>query len=202
MADDAVKSIGAYYVGLIKILDRKKLCAVFDGEELGVTNTSAYSEQYHVLTSRQLVRFGPGSYRITCTPSVIPAAQGPLVPPPPGCTLPSSREVACSREEVHSFYDDVEAAIAQIQIDKPALFDFTQTQPGTDWPLLKDLDAYTQGVIDILAKKGYCARSDGEELQIKRGTNGYSEQFKIDYSHKYIRTGAGIYRATCRPAAF
>ena len=32
-----VLNVGAYYVGLIKILDRKGLCADFDGEELGVT---------------------------------------------------------------------------------------------------------------------------------------------------------------------
>jgi hypothetical protein len=28
------------------------------------------------------------------------------------------------------------------------------------------------------------------------------EQHKVDYSHKYIRTGQGIYRASRYPAAF
>ena len=35
---DAVLSVGEYYVGLIKVLDRQGICAVFDGEELAVTD--------------------------------------------------------------------------------------------------------------------------------------------------------------------
>ena len=41
----------AYYVGLIRLLDRKNLCATFDGEELAVKSTNEYSDQYKVLTS-------------------------------------------------------------------------------------------------------------------------------------------------------
>jgi hypothetical protein len=200
--DNTVMSVGPYYVGLIKILDRKGLCAQFDGEELAVTNTSAYSDQYQVMTSKQIARFGPSSYRATCYPAVVPVAQGALPPPPAGCPLPSSREVACSREPSGGVYfQDVSDAIVQIQKDKPELFDFTQTQPGTDWPRLKDLDAYLNGVVQILVKKGYCAQVQ-EELMVKRGSNAFNEQYKIDYSYQYIRTGAGIYRSSCYPAAF
>jgi hypothetical protein len=199
---DVVTSVGAYYVGLIKVLDRQGLCAQFDGEELGVTNTSAFSDQYHVMTSRQIARFGPGSYRATCYPSVVPSAEGALPPPPPGCSLQSSREVACSRESSGGvYYEDVAAAIVQIQKDKPDLFDFTDTQPGTDWPRVTDLEAYLAGIVQILVKQGYCAQVQ-EEVMVKRGTNTFSEQYKVDYSHKYIRTGQGIYRASCYPAAF
>ena len=200
-SDNSVLSIGQYYVGLIKILDRKGLCAYYDGEELAVTNTHDYSDQYHVLTSSRLVRFGPGSYRVTCYPAVLPVGQGALPPPPAGCSLPSSREVACSRDGNGVFLDDVLAAIAQVQKDKPELFDFTQTNPGTDWPKLKDLDGYLAAVVQVLSKQGYCAQVD-EELQVKRGSNTFSEQYKIDYSHLYIRTGSGIYRSSCYPAAF
>jgi len=199
---DAVKSVGAYYVGLIRILDRKGLCAAYDGEELAVTNTNAYSDQYHVMTSKQLVRFGPGSYRTTCYPAVLPLAPGPLPPPLAGCPLSSSREVACSRQgEGGAYYDDVAAAIEKIQKDKPELFDFTDIQPGTDWPRVLDLDAYLQGIVQILVTNGYCAQVQ-EEVQVKRGSNTFSEQYKVDYSHKYIRTGQGIYRSSCYPAAF
>ena len=38
-ADNVTQSVGAYYVGLIKILDRQGLCAYYDGEELGVTDS-------------------------------------------------------------------------------------------------------------------------------------------------------------------
>lgn len=200
--DNQVLSIGQYYVGLIKILDRKGLCAHFDGEELAVTNTADYSDQYHVLTSSRLVRFGPQSYRATCYPAVVPVSDGPLPPAPAGCSLPSSREVACSRDDSGAvFRDDVLAAIDKVQKDKPELFDFTQTNPGTDWPKLVDLDGYLAAVVEVLTKQGYCAQVQ-EELMVKRGSNTFSEQYKIDYSHQYIRTGSGVYRASCYPAAF
>jgi hypothetical protein len=200
--DNTVLSVGQYYVGLIKILDRKGLCAQFDGEELAVTNTSDFSDQYHVMASNQMVRIGPQNYRATCSPAVLPIAQGALPPPPAGCSLPSSREVACSKDDSGAvFRDDVLAAIAQVQKDKPELFDFTQTNPGTDWPKLKDLDGYLAAVVQVLTKQGYCAQVQ-EELQVKRGSNRFSEQYKIDYSHQYLRTGSGIYRASCYPAAF
>jgi len=199
---DVVKSVGAYYVGLIRVLDRKGLCAQFDGEELGVTNTSAYSDQYHVMTSKHIARFGPNSYRVTCYPAVLPISQGALPASPAGCSLQPSRDVACSREPSGGvYYDDVADAIVKIQKDKPELFDFGDTQQGTDWPRVKDLDAYLQGIVQILVKKGYCAQVD-EEVQVKRGSNTFSEQYKVDYSHQYIRTGQGIYRTSCYPAAF
>ena len=198
--DKEVLSVGQYYVGLIRILDRKGLCAHYDGEELAVTNTRDYSDQYHVMTSSRLTRFGPGSYRATCYPAVVPVGETPLPPAAAGCSLPSSREVACSREN-GVFLDDVLSAIAQIQKEKPELFDFTQINPGTDWPKLKDIDAYLAGVVQILTKRGYCAQVQ-EELQVKRGSNTFSEQYKIDYSHLYVRTGSGIYRTSCYPAAF
>ena len=198
---DEVKSVGSYYVGLIKILDHKGLCAQFDGEELAVTNTSGYSDQYHVMTSRQIARFGPGSYRVTCYPAAVPISPGALPPSPAGCSLPSSREVACSREAGGAYFDDVSAAIAQVHKDKPELFDFTDINPGTDWPRLKDLDGYLAAVVQVLVRKGYCAQVQ-EELQVKKGSNTFSEQYKIDYSHKYSRTGQGIYRSSCHPAAF
>jgi hypothetical protein len=199
---DQVLSIGAYYVGLIKILDRQGLCAATDGEELGVTDRASSNEQFDVLSAQSRARFGPVSYRVTCSPSAVPIPLGGMIAPPAGCTLPSSREIACGREPHGRYHDDVEAAIAQLQKDKPELFDFNDTAQGTSWPALKNVDAYVQGVIDILAKKGYCARNDGEELAIKHGSNTFSEQYDIDFQHKYIRTGAGIYRLSCYPAAF
>jgi hypothetical protein len=199
---ETVKSIGAYYVGLIHELDGKGLCAASDGEELAVARTSGYNEQYDVLTARQEIRRGAGAYRTTCSPSVIPFSSGALPPPEAGCPLPSSREVACSRESGGRFLADVEAAVAQIQKDHPELFDPTDTPPGSDWPRVKDMAAYNQGIVSILVGKGYCAKHDGEEVAVKKGTNEFSEQYDVDYQGMYIRTGPGIYRASCYPAAF
>jgi len=53
-----------------------------------------------------------------------------------------------------------------------------------------------------MTTKGYCAKADGEEIALKKGTNARSEQYDVDLQGKYIRRGAGIYRASCYPAAF
>jgi hypothetical protein len=199
---DQVLNSGAYYVGLIKILDRDGICAQFDGEELAVTNQPSFSEQFHVLTSSSIARIGASSYRTTCTPSVIPMAEGPLPPPPAGCPLPSSREVSCSRLAESQYYGDVSATVDQLIQDRPELFNFDDRAQGTDWPAVKDLAAYQNAVADGLTKKGYCAKNDGEEIQAKKGSNTFSEHFDINLSDKYVRKGPGIYRVTCYPAAF
>jgi len=199
---DEVKSVGAYYVELIKVLDRQGLCAETDGEELGVTDGSSSNEQYDVLTAQNRVRFGPTSYRTTCRPSSIPLAPRGLGPQMAGCPLAPSHEIACGRESSGKYHGDVEGAIEQLQKEKPELFNFNETAQGTNWPLVKDHDGYNNGLLAILTQKGYCARFDGEEIALKRGSNTSSEQYDVNFQDKYIRTGAGIYRASCYPASF
>ena len=84
---------------------------------------------------------------------------------------------------------------------KPELFDFEQTAPGTDWPLVKDLHAYQLAVVEALVGKGYCAKFDGEEIQVKR-SNEFSEHYDVNLSDTYVRRGAGMFRGSCYPAAF
>jgi hypothetical protein len=194
---DYVTNIGAYYVGLIRILDRRGLCAAYDGEELAVKRTNDYSEQYKVLTSWNQIR---RTYMGTCTPAWFPVARSTPAPSPPGCSLPPSTEVACGRPD-SLFLGDAEAAIEQVMKQKPELFDFEQTAPGSDWPLVKDLHAYQLAVVDALVGKGYCAKFDGEEIQVKR-SNEFSEHYDVNLSDKYVRRGAGIFRGSCYPAAF
>jgi hypothetical protein len=201
---EIVKSAGQYYVGLIKILDREGICAEFDGEELAVTNRSTSSEQFHVLTSWAQARFGPGSYRTTCSPAVVPTASAlaPLPPSPAGCSLPASREISCAREGDTLYIGDVTAAVEQVMKEKPELFDLDKTAPGTSWPAVKDIPAYHGAVAAALTAKGYCAKDDGEEIAVKKGSNAVSEQFDVNYQDRYVRLGPGIYRASCYPAAF
>jgi hypothetical protein len=197
-----VLSAGAFYVGLIKVLDRQGLCAATEGEELGVASSAAYNEQYDVLSAKGGVRFGPASYRTTCAPSAVPIPSPGLPPQQAGCPLAPSREIACGPEPQGQYYLDVEAAISQILKEKPELFDFTETSPGTDFVRIVDFDGYNKGMVDIMTTKGYCAKHDGEELALKRGSNVSSEQYDVDVAGKYIRRGPGIYRVSCYPAAF
>ena len=197
-----VLSVGAFYVGLIKVLDRQGLCAATEGEELGVANAASYNEQYDVLSAKGTVRFGPASYRVTCSPSTVPLPSPGLPPQQQGCPLPPSREIACGKEPEGKYYLDVEAAITQILKDKPELFDFSRPRPATDWVLIRDHAGYNKGMVDIMTTKGYCAKHDGEELALKKGANASSEQYDVDLAGKYIRRGPGIYHVSCYPAAF
>ena len=199
--DNEVLNVGAYYIGIIRILDRKGLCAGFDGEELGVKTSNDYNDQFKILTSRSIVRSGKSAFLGTCYPAAFPAPQGPLPPAPSGCSLPSSRSIACGRPPEGAYYDEVMAAIDQLLKQKPQLFDFTDHAPGTDSPRITDLPGYYAGVIAFLVSKGYCAIFDGEEIQLKR-TNEFTEHYKIDYSNAYVRTGPGTLRGSCYPAAF
>ena len=195
---DQILNVGAYYVGLVRVLDRKGLCADFDGEELGVTNTRDYSDVFDVQTARNQVR---QFYVGTCYPALVPLSRGATMPPPAGCSLPSSREIACGREPEGRFYADVSGAIGALLESRPDLFDFGDLNPGTNWPRVKDMSGYHSALVSSLAAKGYCGFFDGEEIQLKR-TNEFTEHYDVNYSDKYIRTGAGIYRGSCYPAAF
>jgi len=199
---DQVLSTGQYYVGLIKVLDREGICAVFDGEELAVTDRASSSEQFHVLTSASRARFSPQSYRTTCSPSVIPTAAGALAPSPAGCSLAPSREVACGRDDSSRYINDITAVIEQLMKEQPDLFNFGDTAIGTGLPAVKSLSAYHGAVVQGLVRKGYCAKDDGEEIAVKQGSNTVSEQYDINFQDRYVRIGPGIYRATCYPAAF
>ena len=199
-AGDQIVNLGAYYVGLIKILDREGLCAAFDGEELGVKNSNNFSDVFKLHTSRGLLRTGPKSYLGTCRPAVIPATQRPLPPSPAGCSLPPSTYIACGKP-APQFFKDVSGAVDQLLKEQPQLFDFKDIQRGTDWPRIVDIKGYYQAVFGILNGKGYCVIFDGEEIEVKR-TNDFTEHYKIDYSNSYVRTGSGTYRGACYPAAF
>lgn len=193
---DQVRDVGAYVVGMIRILDTKNLCADWDGEELGVARTNNLNDQYDILTAKSQVR----RYFVgTCWPSVIPVRRRTAPPAPAGCALPPSVEVSCGDPESR-FLDEMLAAIDQVQKDKPQLFDFSdRSQQG--WPRVKDLPEYYRSIIEIFAAQGMCGRFDGEEIAIKR-TNDFTEHFDVNYQDKYVRKGSGIYRGACYPAAF
>jgi len=194
---ETVSNVGLYVVEVIKAMDKMGICADFDGEELGVATSHNFNDQYDILTARsQIRRYFVGS----CYPSVIPVARRKLGGIPGGCSLPPSREVSCG-DPAPLFDGDVAGAIDQLLKTKPELFDFKDIAPRTDWPAVKDMPAYYQGIIDILVAKGYCGLFDGEEIEVKR-TNDFSEHYDVNYSDKYVRTGPGSFRGSCYPAAF
>jgi hypothetical protein len=195
---DQVTSTGQYLIAMIKNLDTMGLCAAFDGEELAIKDSDTFNDQYSVLTSRFVLRQGVNSYRATCYPAAMVAQRQPVATA--GCNLPPSTEITCDREAPR-FYLDIEAAIDTVLADQPQIFDFTDVAKGTNWPKIVDQQAYLNGMVSALSAKGYCARWDGAELQVKSSSD-FNEQYAIILSNLWIRRGDGIYRSTCWPAAF
>ena len=169
-----------------------------------MTDRATSSEQFHVLTSWRQARFGPGSYRTTCSPSVVPSAQAlaPLPPSPAGCPLAPSREISCAREDDSRYIKDITAAVEQVMKEKPELFNFDQVAPGTPGRPSRASRPTTARSSRRWRRRAYCAKDDGEEIAVKQGSNTVSEQFDINFQDKYVRIGPGIYRASCYPAAF
>jgi len=193
-----IKDIGAFRVYTIAALEARGFCAVVDGDELAIKKDSNdFNEQYHVEVSTNggSVRTGPDSYRSTCRPANFPI--NPTAIPPRGdCSLPSSREYACSRLDAPQFYDLVWSAIDQVKADKPELF--------ADLHHLADIGKtkeFYEAIIPILRDQGFCAIFDGEELGIKN-SNDFNEQYHLVLSSGQLYEGGGSYRSTCKPAAF
>jgi hypothetical protein len=196
-----VVSEGAYWVGIIQNLDKMGLCAGLYGEELAVTNVKEYSDNFDIINADHFIRRGQASYRSTCQPAAFTTPTAPAANSP-GCTLPASVSIACSREKPQ-FLQVVEDAIDQVVREQPGLFDLNDKQPGgiEGTYRVRNDDAYTAAMVKIVNGKGLCARWDGEELNIKTN-NIQSDNYDIHTSQGYVRRGEGAYRVTCYPAYF
>ena len=195
-----VTSPGQFLVGVIDNLDKMGLCAGFDTEEIQVTNSADFSEQYHLLTSRNFLRTDPSIYRATCHPAALPTPHPPFHPANPGCTLPSSLEVTCDVEPRVFYAADADSSLDQVIREHPEAFE----NPQAHTPIVRDgfLNQYHQWFIDAMVQRGYCAWWDTEEVQVKKD-NRFSEHYKIFISDGHIRRpDTGAYRSTCWPAAF
>jgi len=199
-----VLDVGAYYVELIRILDQHMgLCADFDGEELGVANSLEFNDQYDILSSKSEYRASVRTFLGTCYPSVVPRPARNLPPSHAGCSLPPSTLVACGKSPAGGqYYGDVEAAIDTLLKERPELFDPNDWAPGQGHPALRDPAAYHRAMIELLRDRGFCAIFDGEEIQMKRGSNEFSEHYDVNYQDRYVRRGSGIFRGSCYPSAF
>jgi hypothetical protein len=74
---EQVLSVGAYYVGVIQILDRQGLCADSAGDELGVTADGRSNEQFDILSASRLAA-RPGPRRLHDGPRRDPDRNGLL----------------------------------------------------------------------------------------------------------------------------
>jgi hypothetical protein len=200
--DGRIQSPNAYLKMIVDTLDRQGLCAVYDGAELNVRNSSGYNELFDIITSTG----APWSkYMSTCTPAIpIPS----IVTPPnqdPECRLAPSKDAYCDRPG--PVYDgDVSGALDELiaqdrQLTTPLVFDFGSRALGTEdgWKVA-NVPLYFSEMRRKLRARGYCSLQAGEdELWLKKGTNRFSE-------HWDLLRGEGhslrLLAATCRDAAF
>jgi hypothetical protein len=136
----------------------------------------------------------------TPTPAPTPVPQPTPAPPTvSACRLPRGTGTgeSCPRTST-AFLGDVQASIKQVIQEQPGIF----TKRGClDCYDANDPDAFVSGVVEQMARRGYCAMYDGEELAVKN-SNDFNEQFDILSATMGVRSGSESYRSTCRPAWF
>ena len=140
-------------------------------------------------------------------PETTPPSHPPHEPPPPpagqpACDLPpgigSGQD--CPRQ-ISAFLPEVERSLDRLVDRHPEIFDLNSTRGCGTCYLVRDTDAYIQGMLEEVRSEGACATWDGEELAIKR-SNDFNDQYDILTFENFIRRDNGSYRATCYPAWF
>jgi hypothetical protein len=197
-----IQSPSAYLKMISDALDRQGLCAVYDGEELNVRNSSGYNELFDIITS------SGGSwtkYMSTCTPATpIPKIVSPPVQDPE-CRLAPSRENYCDRPG-SAYGGDVSGALDELiaqerQLARPLIFDFSDRLPGLDngWKVT-NVPLYFSEMRGKMRAKGYCSIHVGDdELWVKKGTNRLSEHWDLLKAEGY---SLRLFGAACHDAAF
>lgn len=149
----------------------------------------------------------PGSERASSAPitgSSGASAQddgGPLPVPPAACVADKGDpHAACAQGAVPLFLANVDAAINDVVLKRPELFDLKRVV-GNDGYFVFDSDAFYLAVAASLQAQGLCAGWDLKELQVK-SDQARSEQYDLILSNGHIRRGAGSYRTACTPASF
>ncbi len=130
----------------------------------------------------------------TSSPGTSPTATPASTPPSPNsgsCSLSSMPEGSPCRQETPSFQVQVESAQAEVQRNRPDLFEGGR---------VRSEDAYVQEVARVLRTRGLCAAQGGpkDEVAVKNN-NDWNDQYDIVLSSGQTWTS---YQVTCRPARF
>jgi hypothetical protein len=100
-----------------------------------------------------------------------------------------------------------EEALDLLVHQKPAIFDLeNEAVPDTKAYLVKDKEAYMEGIVANLRAAGLCAERDPDDgaqetIRIK-SENDFSEDYDVLLSSGHMRRGGGAYRASCTPSIF
>jgi hypothetical protein len=138
------------------------------------------------------------------TPNPTDGGGGPVTS---SCPIgPGSTATTCGRGTPR-ILADVEDAMNALIERKPEIFDLqSEVAPGSRAYLVRDREAYLDGLVDNLRRAGLCAERDVDNLlqdtiRVK-SSNDFSEDFDVLLGNGFMRRGNGAYRQTCNPAAF
>jgi hypothetical protein len=196
-----IQVASAYLRTVADALDRRGVCAVFDGEEMWLSDGGGYNEHYDIMTAEG---FAYTNYTVTCRPA-LPMPRLPPAPPlrDPDCrNLPPSAFTFCTRDSATYDGDAFDAQDLVIAEDRaraaPQIFDFNE-RSGPDYGYrITNEPLYISEILKKLKAKGVCAIYDGDEFLVKRN-NVFADHFDMIRADGFaIRS----YTSTCRDATF
>ena len=152
-------------------------------------------------------RSSPTGPPVVTPPPTPPPSDGGDGPAAASCPIgPGSTSTSCSHSGSR-LLPDVEDAMNRLIGQRPEIFDLqNEAAPGSRSYLVRDREAYLDGLVDNLRRAGLCAERDvdnilQESIRVKN-SNDFSEDFDAMISSGHMRRGGGAYRRTCSPAAF
>lgn len=198
-----IQVASAYLKAVADALDRQGVCAVYDGEEIWVSDGGGYNEHYDIMTAEG---FSYTNYTVTCNPA-LPMPRLPPAPPvrDPDCrNLPPSAFTFCTKDSSAYDGDAWDAQDLVIAEDRarptPQIFNFNvRFGGGADYGYrITNEPLYISEILKKLKAKGVCAIYDGDEFLVKRN-NVFADHFDMIRADGFaIRS----YTATCRDATF
>ena len=138
-------------------------------------------------------------------PSPLPspgASPAPVTVPGGSCPMGDGVPVAeCGRGEMR-FYERVQAAVDQVVLLRPELFDTERVATDGGF-LVRDVDAFYHELVLRLQAMGLCAQFDVVRyvVQVKQDDLA-SEDYAMVTERGYLNRGEGAYLSSCSPATF
>ena len=145
--------------------------------------SASYNEQYDVLSAKGGARFGPASYRVTCSPSARSDCPTPGLPPQqaglPAGAEPRDRVRPGARGQVlrrrrGGHHADPEGEAGAVRLRR-------HRRPGPTSSAIRDLDGYNKGMVDIHDRQGLLRDARRRGAGVKKGSNTSSEQYDVDH---------------------
>jgi hypothetical protein len=117
-----------------------------------------------------------------------------------------SPNAECSRKH-EALLSDVETAMDLLLQQKPQIFDLTnEYEGGTRAYMVKDKEAYMEGLVANLRAAGLCSERDADDAEQEtirvKDSAEFSEDYDVLLSTGHMRRGTGAYRQTCTPSSF